>query len=162
MEILPCRFCGGKGEAVIRENVKLGTAYVICTKCNAHGPSVTFEWNTHDDLVNVTRRAIELWNNRSVGKSADTKPADPGWISTKDRLPDVNSENGHIFFTENLPGYFRTFIACYKDGDKLAVAPLSFYIDGNNTPHWMVCNNVFHDWVSPILYWMELPAPPVN
>ena len=97
-----------------------------------------------------------------IDETTPPKVAKAQWVSVNDRLPDVNSDNGSLFIMPDWCGCSRSFIACYKDGDELKVRPLSFYVDEANNPHWTVYNNVFHDWTFPVLYWMELPAPPAD
>lgn len=83
------------------------------------------------------------------------------WVSVKDRLPEVNSENGNVMYKDGLPGYFCSVLACYVDGSGTKIVqPLSFYVDSNNNPHWTVYNNVSHDWFFHVDRWMPLPEPP--
>ena len=93
----------------------------------------------------------------------ETRRISAPWISVKDRLPEVDEENGSVFFMDGLQGCFRSVIAWYVDGSgKSIVEPLSFYIDRNNNPHWTVYNNVFHDFPFRVSRWMPFPDAPTE
>lgn len=50
-QLLPCCFCGRANPSVAVDGYEL--YFVVCPRCNAHGPTSTLE-----------KKAIALWNKR--------------------------------------------------------------------------------------------------
>jgi hypothetical protein len=107
-DLLPCPFCGGEAD-IFTPSFPMAAdcddIYVRCGQCDAMGPQVLFDQDTHDadDLGALTAEAVKGWNTRPLSTDKERL------IEALDRLYDLAdgfSVSGVYFsdacFTDNV------------------------------------------------------------
>lgn len=78
VDLKPCPFCGGGGSLFsvsLPMDADCDDIQVRCLECDAVGPSVLFDQDTHDasDIPDLEAEAITLWNNRVSENTTEMK-----------------------------------------------------------------------------------------